>query len=96
MPQLGLVGKSLVGPGTDLGPGAQTVFAEGSPVSLVGDLVSPHGEAPHISATIKTGSTLVFAEGKSVVIKDLSQADCAHVVTTGATTVYAGSVTSVA
>ena len=87
MPQLGLVGKSLVGPGTDSGPGAQTVFAEGSPVSLVGDLVSPHGEAPHISATIATGSDSVFAEGKPVVVQGLSKASCSHEVTTGAATV---------
>jgi uncharacterized Zn-binding protein involved in type VI secretion len=87
MPQLGLVGRSLVGPGTDLGPGAATVIAEGAPVSVVGDLVSPHGEPPHTSPTIISGSATVFAEGKPVVVQGLSTASCAHVVNTGAATV---------
>ena len=87
MPALGLVTKSLVGPGTDLGPGAPTVFAEGSPVSIVGDSVSPHGEAPHTKATIKTGSGTVKANGKPVVVAQLSTASCGHVVNTGAATV---------
>jgi uncharacterized Zn-binding protein involved in type VI secretion len=87
MPQLGLAGKSLVGPGTDLGPGAPTVFAEGVPVSVVGDLVSPHGEPPHTSPTIANGSATVFANGKPVVVQGLSKATCAHAVTTGAVTV---------
>jgi len=87
MPQLGLVGKSLVGPGTDLGPGAATVIAEGSPVSVVGDRVSPHGTAPHTSPTIINGSGTVFAEGRPVVVQGLSKASCAHAVNTGAATV---------
>lgn len=87
MPQLGLVGRSLVGPGTDLGPGAATVFAEGVPVSIVGDLVSAHGEAPHTSPTIANGSATVFANGKPVVVQGLSKATCAHEVNTGAATV---------
>jgi uncharacterized Zn-binding protein involved in type VI secretion len=87
MPQLGLAGKSLVGPGIDLGPGAATVFAEGAPVSVVGDSVSPHGEPPHVAATIISGSATVFAEGKPVVVQGLSTASCAHVVNTGAATV---------
>lgn len=87
MPQLGLVSKSLVGPGTDLGPGALTVLAEGSPVSVVGDLVSPHGEAPHTAATIISGSATVFVEGKPVVVAQLSKASCSHPVNTGAATV---------
>lgn len=87
MPQLGLATRSLVGPGTDLGPGAPTVYAEGVPVSVVGDLVSPHGEPPHTSPTIANGSTTVSANGKPVVVQGLSKATCAHAVTTGAVTV---------
>lgn len=87
MPALGLVGRSLVGPGIDLGPGAPTVFAEGTIVSTVGDRVSPHGEPPHISPTIVTGSATVFANGKPVVVQGLSIASCSHVVNTGAATV---------
>lgn len=87
MAQLGLATRSLVGPGTDLGPGALTVSAEGVPVSVVGDLVSAHGVAPHTSPTIVNGSLTVFAEGKAVVVQGLSKATCAHAVTTGALTV---------
>jgi uncharacterized Zn-binding protein involved in type VI secretion len=87
MPALGLVKKSIVGTGIDQGPGAATVLAEGSPVSVVGDLVSSHGEAPHIAATIVTGSATVFAEGKPVVVAQLSVASCSHQVSTGAATV---------
>ena len=87
MPQLGLVKRSLVGPGTDLGPGAATVFAEGAPVSLVGDIVSPHGGSPHTRATIVTGSATVRAQGRRVVVQGVSVATCGHVVNTGAATV---------
>lgn len=87
MPQLGLVGRSLVGPGIDLGPGAPTVLAEGLPVSTVGDKVSPHGAPPHIAPIIINGSSTVFANGKPVVVQGLSKASCAHPVNTGAATV---------
>lgn len=87
MPQLGLVSRSLVGTGTDLGPGAATVFAEGVPVSVVGDIVSPHGAPPHVRPTIVTGSATVRAQGRAVVVQGLSTATCAHIVTTGAATV---------
>lgn len=87
MPQLGLVGRSLVGPGTDIGPGAPTVFAEGVPVSTVGDKVTPHGTAPHTTPIIANGSATVFANGKPVVVQGLSKATCAHAVNTGAATV---------
>ena len=87
MPQIGLVGRSLVGPGTDIGPGAATVFAEGTPVSLVGDRVTPHGKPPHTSPVIVNGSGTVFSEGRPVVVQSLSKATCAHPVVTGAATV---------
>jgi len=90
MPALGLVRRSLVGPGTDLGRGAVTVKAEFMPVSLVGDKVSPHGKPPHTSATIITGSATVFAEGRPVVVQGVSKATCGHSVTTGAATVFVG------
>ena len=41
MPQLGLVGRSLVGPGTDIGPGAPTVFAPGPKSSPVPTTLRP-------------------------------------------------------
>jgi uncharacterized Zn-binding protein involved in type VI secretion len=91
MPALGLVTKSLVGPGTDQGPGAPTVFAEGLNVSVVDDTVSPHGAAPHTKSIIKTGSGTVYANGKRVVVAQISVASCGHIVNTGARSVFVGS-----
>ena len=47
MPMCGKVGGSLVGPGIDLGPGVPNILVEGQPISVIGDLVAPHGEPPH-------------------------------------------------
>ena len=52
--------------GTILGPGAPTVKTEGQSTSVINDSVSPHGDPPHVSATIVSASSTVFAEGKPV------------------------------
>tara|TARA_B000000557_G_C20511078_1_gene332175 strand:- start:129 stop:395 length:267 start_codon:yes stop_codon:yes gene_type:complete len=87
MPQLGKR-FSLVGPGTIMSPCAVTVMAEGTHVSLVGDLVSPHGEPPHTSSFVVAGSSTVFCEGKPVTLQG-SATSCGHTVNTGAITVLA-------
>lgn len=87
MPQLGKR-FSLVGPGTIMSPCAVTVMAEGSHVSLVGDMVSPHGEPPHSSSFVVSGSSTVFVEGRPVTLQG-SPTSCGHPVTTGAITVLA-------
>lgn len=43
-----------------------TVFAQGAPVALVGDVVLPHGIPPHDSSIILTGSPTVFAMGRPI------------------------------
>lgn len=91
MPGIAKVRGSLAGTGLIIGPGAPTVFAEGLVVSVVGDNVATHGEAPHIQPTIVTGSTSVFAMGKPVAVEALSTASCSHPVNTGAPTVQVGS-----
>jgi len=90
MPALGLVRKSFVSTGIITGPGAPTVKAEYSTVSVINDTVSTHGEAPHIAATIATGSTSVRANGKFVAVQDLSTTSCSHKVDTGAISVFVG------
>ena len=38
--------------GPILGPGSPRVLVGGKPISAVGDLVGPHGDAPHAAPTI--------------------------------------------
>ena len=90
MPMCGKVGASLVGPGVVLGPGFPTVIVEGSPVSVVGDLVAPHGEPPHSSPVLVNGSATVFAGGRPVTLQAVSKASCGHSMLTGAPTVQIG------
>ena len=87
MPGVGKVGFSIAGKGIILGPGSFTVKAEGQPVSVVGDIVAPHGKPPHTAATIVTGSPTVKAEGRPITVQGLSIASCAHPVIFGAPTV---------
>jgi uncharacterized Zn-binding protein involved in type VI secretion len=96
MPGIGKVGADNAGGGIITGPGAPTVFAEGSVVScagglLPGDTVFTHGEPPHTGgATIVNGSATVFAEGRPVTVAILSVASCGHPIGPGAVTVQVG------
>lgn len=74
--------------GTILGPGAPTVKTEGQITSVINDNVSPHGDPPHVSATMVSASGTVFAEGQPVVRKG-DNASCGHSAT-GSGTVFAG------
>jgi len=87
MPQLGKQ-FGLVGPGTIISPCATTVRTEGLPVSLVGDAVTPHGEPPHTSSFVVSGSSTVFVEGRPVTLTG-SPTSCGHTVNTGSITVLA-------
>jgi len=78
---------SLVGPGMVMEPCAKTVFCEGMPVSLIGDFVSPHGEPPHTSSFIVSGSFTVFVEGRNVA-RTGSPTSCGHTVDFGAISVF--------
>ena len=61
-------GGTLVGGRAKIeGPGAPTVIAEGVVVSCIKDIVMPHGEPPHATATVATGSATVIAMGRGVV-----------------------------
>jgi|TARA_R110001606_G_scaffold398378_1_gene577281 uncharacterized Zn-binding protein involved in type VI secretion len=90
MAGVGKVGSSLVGPGVDIGPGIPNILVEMQPISVVGDLVAPHGEPPHTAATILSGSATVLAMGRPVTAVGLSTASCAHTMVVGAATVIVG------
>ncbi len=67
----------------------QVVYAaSGQWRSVINDSVSPHGDPPHVSATIVSASSTVFAEGKPVTRKGDS-ASCGHSAT-GSGTVFSG------
>jgi uncharacterized Zn-binding protein involved in type VI secretion len=75
--------------GMIIGPGQPTVLVNGTPISVVGDLVTAHGAPPHTAAVIITGSGTVFAGGKPISIQGVSTCTCAHPVVTGSPTVQA-------
>ena len=54
--------------GVIIGPSAKTVFANGLPVSLLGDTVAPHGKPPH------TRPSLVSNPSPSVVVENINVA----------------------
>ena len=85
MPGAARVGVDIVGGGTIVGPGSPTVKVDGSPLSYIGDQVSSHGNSPHTSPTIITGSATVKADGRNVSVESISTATCGHNVNTGST-----------
>lgn len=84
MPQIALVGVSLVGGGAGstgdgviTGPGGLAQFADGQIVSVVGDAVAYHGPGAHTAATIITGSPDTFVVGKPLVrVGDAASCGC--------------------
>jgi len=87
MPGISRVNVDTAG-GTITGPGASTVFVNGSKVSLLGDSVAPHGDSPHNNATMVESSNSVTAEGKGVV-RQGDSASCGHTAT-GSTDTFSG------
>ena len=74
--------------GVNIGPGAPTVVTEGKTTSVINDKQAPHGQAPHVTATLVSSSSTVYAEGK-LVTRDGDSASCGHT-TNGSGTVFAG------
>lgn len=92
MPNVAKVGFSTAG-GVITGPGIPNILVEGQPISVVGDLISYHGDPPHSAPTITTGSATVKAGFRSVTIADgpgISTASCGHKASIGAPTVLIG------
>jgi uncharacterized Zn-binding protein involved in type VI secretion len=73
--------------GVIVGPSSSTVFADGKPVSLIGDQVAAHGKAPHSNPKIVgNGAKKVLVDGK-IPAKQGSTASCGHSVVPGSSTV---------
>lgn len=89
MPGASKVGESIAG-GLVSGPGADSVFIEGVPLSVVGDLIASHGVALHAAAEMVSGSTIVIADGRPA-CKEGDLASCGHPVTFGAFCVFINS-----
>ena len=81
MPAAATIGKSTAG-GPIIGPGAPTVLVNGTPVSVLGDAVTPHGDSVHASAKIVSSSFTVLAQGKGIV-RSGDSASCGHFVSAG-------------
>ena len=60
-----------------MGPGAPTVKTEGSDTSVINDNVSPHGDPPHVSATIVTQVVQYLL--KASLQRKGDSASCGHV-----------------
>ena len=56
-------GPGAVIPGVITGPGGIGQYADGAPVSVVGDAIASHGPGAHIAATMVTGSPDTFING---------------------------------
>ena len=83
----------MAGGGLITGPGEPTVFVNGAPIALVGDLIATHGEPPHTSGSslIATGSTTVKAGPKSGFVAIApGTVSCGHTLSPGSTTVITG------
>ncbi len=89
MPQVARF-MDMVGTGVIQNTKVTSVIVEGRPIATLGDIVSTHGEAPHIGASIVAGcSATVLAEGQPVAMVG-STATCMHPVTMGSFTVFVG------
>lgn len=76
MGTLSLVGADSAG-GAITGPGAPTWTWDGKKISLLGDMISPHGLPPHNAPVIVTGSPWWSIDGIPVT-RVGSIASCGH------------------
>lgn len=95
MPQVVRVGDSNSAGGRIIGPGASTVFVNGSPMSVLGDRITPHppcgspGGQAHCAASTVQASATVFAQGRPVVFVGALDS-CGHVRVSGSPNVIIG------
>ena len=80
----------MVVAGVITGPCAKRTFVNALPVSLLGDLVSPHGEPPHTNPVIANGTTRTLIEGLPVTLMGFSMATCMHPVSSGSPNTFIG------
>jgi len=89
MAQVARTQVDRVASGIILGPGSPTVTVNDKSCSIINDIVSTHGDPPHVSPTIVTGAPTVFATDKPVSVTGISTAKCGHTVNTGSSNVFA-------
>lgn len=89
MPQVAKL-FSQVGTGIIINAKPTGVFVEGMPIATLGDMVSTHGEAPHIAPSIILGTSMTVLAGGTPVAMVGSKASCMHSVTMGSFTVNVG------
>jgi uncharacterized Zn-binding protein involved in type VI secretion len=87
MPGAARVGVDAAG-ATINGPGVPSVKVNGAPISVVGDAVAGHGDPPHRSPKMSSGSPTVKAGGKPV-CRAGDTATCGHA-TSGSSNVNIG------
>ncbi len=86
---VGSIFKSGVACAVVVGPGIPNILVEGSPISVVGDKVAPHGAPPHTSSVVISGVPNILAAGKPITVVS-STTSCGHPITFGSPTVVAG------
>jgi uncharacterized Zn-binding protein involved in type VI secretion len=70
-------GPGATGTGVILGPGGLGQYGDGLTVSVVGDLIAPHGPSPHDAGVIIQGSPDTFINGIPLVhIGDATSCGC--------------------
>lgn len=73
----GVTRKGVDAAGGTLVGGSGNVFADGAPVSRIGDAVAGHGKSPHDAPVMAEGSPNVFANGIPV-SRSGDAASCGH------------------
>lgn len=87
MPEVTRISQDKAG-GRLVGILAPTVFVNGTNITVVGDLVAPHGTDPHAAPVMAEGSGSVYAQGIPV-CRAGDRATCGHPAT-GSPDVFAG------
>jgi uncharacterized Zn-binding protein involved in type VI secretion len=88
MPGIARLYSEDIALGILLRPGAPSVYADFKIVSLIGDLVAPHGPGIHSGPIlVSNGSPSVRAD-YGIVAKESTVASCGHKVTPGSKTVF--------
>lgn len=76
MPGISVLGQNSAG-APIVGPGATTWTVNGSPISLLGDAVTGHGQPPHSAPSMVQGSSWMTIGGIPVVCAGCA-ASCGH------------------
>lgn len=76
MPGVAVVGKDVAG-GAQAGGGQDWVTIDGDKVSVLGDMVMPHGLPPHTAPSMVTGVSWVTIDGIPV-CRAGDMASCGH------------------